>query len=165
MQTVLRAVVTLAALVSIALAGAAGVHAAEPTTTPSTDLIGGALTATPTGVTLTSHSTVVASVVMTADGPFTLSPSSFDIAPGETVTMTVSGDPSGRLAASMSVLASGVAGETSSVTLEVAFPKAAPDAIPWPLVVALAVVASVALGAFYGVKRVARRYRLVRVDR
>jgi hypothetical protein len=164
MKTVLRAVVTILALVSVALAGAGEAHAADPTTRPP-DLIGGALTATPTGVTLTSKSTVPASVVITTDGPFTLTPTEFTIDPGETVTMTVTGDARGKIAASMFVLAPSVGGETSSVTLEVAFPKPTPPAFPWPLVVALAVVALVALGGFYGVKRVARRYRLVRVDR
>lgn len=159
--TILRVVVTVAALASIALARAGAVHAADPTPTP---LIGGALDAKPSVVTLTSNSTMPVAVVVTTDGPFTLTPTTFSMDPGETVEMTVTGDPRGRIAAAMSVLDASVEGDTSSVVLEVAFPKPAPSSPPFGAIIGVLVLVLVVLRGLIAVRRIASRYTLVRKD-
>lgn len=59
-----------------------------------------------------------------------------EVATGQTVAMTVSGTPQGRLAARVSSLAVSFAGDTNSVVLEVGFPEPAPPS-PWPIVGAI----------------------------
>jgi plastocyanin len=148
MKTAIRAATVLTVLAGLWLAGAAGVRAADP------DLIGGQLSATPSAVTLTSQSTVAVRVEMATDGAFTLTPAAFTIDPGETVTMAVTGDPSGTVSASMFVLETVGAGETSSVTLEVGFPAPAAPGSPIPLLLA----ALAALVATYAAIRWLRRH-------
>ena len=77
MRTATKAVVTLAALVSIVLAGAAPVMAADPGT------IGGKLSAGATSVTLTSQGTLPVAVVMTAEAVTLKAVSAFDLDPGK----------------------------------------------------------------------------------
>ena len=67
---------------------------------------------------------------MTAEGPFTLDPVTFALAPGETRTLAVSGDPRGRILARLSTLAAPLAGDRSAVTLSLLWPEPAPFAIP-----------------------------------
>lgn len=156
MRTTLRVARVLLALAAIYAAGAGGVRAASP----QPDLIGGALSATPGAVTLTSQSTIPVAVSMTADGPFTLEPSAFSLDPGETVTMAVRGDAAGRVSADLSVLEPAAAGESSSVTLQVAFPRERP--FNWLVLIPVGLAVVVGLGGIHLGLRASRRYTIVR---
>ena len=120
--TLLRVVAVSLVAMGIVLMAAGGAKAASP----EPDLIGGKLDVNVKTVTLVSSSTVPVGVAMTTDGPFSLKPATFDMKPGELVTMTVTGDPVGTVSARMTVLSSG-AGDTASVTLQAGMPVAKPE--------------------------------------
>lgn len=161
MKTVLRAVVLVASVIAIAMAGAAGVRAADPSATPPA-LIGGALDAKSEAVTLTSTATMPVAVAMTTDGPFTLTPTEFTLDPGETMTMAVTGDARGRISASLSILDANIDGDTSSVTLNVAFPLPAPWTPPWNLILGALALAGVLVVVAVRVRRFAATYAIVK---
>lgn len=121
-----RVALTLAAVLAVALAGTSSVRAADPN-----DRIGGALSATPTKVTLTSQGTVPVDVTMKPSGPFTVTPDVFRLDPGQTVALSVSGTPSGTISATLRPLAEASVGDTAALTLEVAMPAPATDAPDW----------------------------------
>ena len=119
MRPTVRAAAALLALASLVLAGAGPAVAADPSTAPS---VGGALSVNPTEVRVLSNGSVPAHVVLSTDGTAVLTPSSFDLQPGEVGRAAVSGEPHGTVSAAFSVSLPG-AGERSGVVLEAAFDK------------------------------------------
>lgn len=151
MRAAARAAATLLALAGLALAGAGAVHAADPTAAPT---VGGALSVNPAEVRVLSTGNVPAHVVLATDGGAVLTPSSFDLAPGQVGTAAVSGDPHGTVSAAFSISLPG-AGERSGVVLEAAFDKPAAP-VPW---VPLAGGALLALAALLALGYLVRRLR------
>lgn len=146
MKTTARAAVALIVLAGLALAGATGLRAASPSPVP---IIGGDLNAYTDRVVVTSRSTFPVSVTVTPEAEdVTVTPSAFRLDPGESIELTVEGDARGMVAAKMESIRPAGEGDTSGVTLEVAFPAPLKPSPPWPWIVASIVgliVLSVAL--------------------
>jgi hypothetical protein len=157
MKAILRVAVLLASVAAIAAAGAASVRAASP----APGLIGGTLSASAHEVALTSTATMPVHVELTTDRPASFSPSAFDIKPGETIASTVTGDASGSVSAHLSALTTS-ARDSSTVTLQVGFPKPVTPAFPWGAVGGALVTALVVLRGLVALRRVSRHYTLVR---
>jgi hypothetical protein len=90
MKTALRAAV-VATLASLVLAGVAIAASPQPT-------VGGTLSAAGRTITVLSNGNVVAHVTLTAE-KVTLSETSFDIAPGQSHSVTFTGEPLGYVSA------------------------------------------------------------------
>jgi hypothetical protein len=159
--TIVRVVVVGTVLASLVLAGAAPIHAADPT--PSGRL-GGEISATPSAVFLTSNSSTVVQVEMTADGPFTVTPATFLLDPGERATLAVAGTPMGYVSAKMTTTQVTVNGDTPSVVLEVAFPQPAPWTPPWHLILGATLVLSLAGYGAIRVRRFTSTHAIVRKE-
>lgn len=135
MKTVLRAVAA-ATLAGIVLAGVA--QAAEPT-------IGGRLSAGGDHASLVNTGTEPVTVTMYTDGSFAVSPQSFQLEPGQTADMVLTGEPNGNLYANLTRVR-GMAGDQPSLVLQVTLSPYVPP-FPWHIpggilfaVVTLAVV-------------------------
>lgn len=132
-----RAALTLVTILGFALAGASTVGAAG-------ELIGGTLSVSPKEVILTSTSTIPVGVTMTTEGPFSVIPAAFDMAPGASQAMTVTGDARGRVSATLHVL-SVQSGDTASVTLTAGMPDARAPFNPLPIGLALLILCAAGL--------------------
>ena len=160
MKTVFRAVVTIVALTSIALAGASSVRAADPSDVP---VIGGDLEAFTNRVVVTSRSTNPVSVTMTAPKGAILTPSSFNLESDETITLAVTGVARGRVSAYMVAITPGM-GDTSGVVLEVSFPLPALPEFPIvPVLGGLLALATFVVVA-HRVRRFAQTHTIIRKE-
>lgn len=116
----IRVGLTLAVISILGMVGS--VRAADPT-------IGGELAAVNDTVTVTSHGSVPARIVMSAESVI-LSELAFDLAPGEVHRLTFTGPAEGYVYATFA--AEQVAGaDTSGVTLAVNLRPLAPTGPPW----------------------------------
>ena len=140
-----RAVLTVLAVLCLALAGAASVRAAEP-------LIGGKLAAGGGHVTYTSTSTMTVRVTFEGEA-VTVSPAVVIVEPGQTVEATYPGDSVGKLSAHIEAVNAVLSGgDMATATLVVNLKPYTPP-FPW------APVGTVLLG-LAGAAIAARRLRL-----
>ncbi len=154
MRTALRAAVVLSALVSLALAGAAGVRAASPEPT-----VGGTLAVDGKTISVYSGGNVPAHVYLTATDA-RLSESDFEIAPGATHSLTFSGPAVGTVTALYVTDVAGQESGSAALTIGLVPAHVPPPPFDW---------APVGLGGIvtFGMMLLLRRwrpwrYRLVR---
>jgi len=163
--TILRAVVTLASVVAIATAGAAGVRAADPNTLglsvypPKID------PAQSRDVQVTNAGTLETVYTFTTPDGYSVSPATITLEPGERVTVTLNGDgEGGRLIVSGSLVsAAGANADTTSAGIGVVIVPSSSWPTVWRVLLAVGLVFAV-IRFLVALRRLSRKYRLTRVE-